>query len=219
MSGGLDGHDVFSLGQAPDGSILAGTEHGIYRLKDAVWQRVGDDTKIAAEGKTAPAEGKTAVVAGKTRRESGRRGSGRRGAAAPARGAEEAVRGERLWLCDDGRDTVCGDLAGVLRSVSSGTSWVQVASVPMDEWRFVAASKGVVAVASLNALEMSADGGRTWRAAAVPAGDATVGAGGGRRRGAVGGRPGRGVLFGEPGSELADGEGNVPARRQQHLLR
>ena len=57
---------------------------------------------------------------------------------------------------------------GVLRSVSSGTSWVQVAPVPKDEWRFAAASKGVVAVASLNALEMSADGGRTWRAAAVP---------------------------------------------------
>jgi len=57
---------------------------------------------------------------------------------------------------------------GVLRSVSSGTAWVQVASVPMDEWRFAAASKGVVAVASLNTLEMSADGGKTWQAAAVP---------------------------------------------------
>ncbi len=34
LSDGLDGHDVFSLGQAPDGTILAGTEHGIYRLKD-----------------------------------------------------------------------------------------------------------------------------------------------------------------------------------------
>ena len=43
LSDGLDGHDVFSLGQAPDDSILAGTEHGIYRLKDSVWQRAGGD--------------------------------------------------------------------------------------------------------------------------------------------------------------------------------
>ena len=38
----------------------------------------------------------------------------------------------------------------------------------MDEWRFVAAYKAVVAVASLNAIEMSWDGGKTWRAVAVP---------------------------------------------------
>ena len=50
LSDGLDGHDVFSLGQAPDGTILAGTEHGIYRLKDGGWQRVGDDTKGRCSG-------------------------------------------------------------------------------------------------------------------------------------------------------------------------
>ena len=43
LSDGLDGHDVFSLGQAPDGTILAGTEHGIYRLKDC---------GLAARGRT-----------------------------------------------------------------------------------------------------------------------------------------------------------------------
>ena len=54
LSDGLDGHDVFSLGQAPDGTILAGTEHGIYRLKDAVWQRVGDDAKSPERAAAAP---------------------------------------------------------------------------------------------------------------------------------------------------------------------
>ncbi len=48
LGDGLDGRDVFSLGQAPDGTMLAGTEHGIYRLKDASWQRAGDDGKVAA---------------------------------------------------------------------------------------------------------------------------------------------------------------------------
>ena len=165
MSGGLDGHDVFSLGQAPDGSILAGTEHGIYRLQGAVWQRVGDDTKIAVEGKTAAAgAGKTAAAAGKT-------SGGKR--QAPTRGAVAARAGKRLeasvyGFAMTGETLYAATSQGVLRSVSSGTSWVQVAPVPMDEWRFAAASKGVVAVASLNAMELSADGGRTWRAAAVP---------------------------------------------------
>ena len=38
-SAGLGGRDVFSLGQASDGTILAGTGHGIYRLNGAMWSR------------------------------------------------------------------------------------------------------------------------------------------------------------------------------------
>ena len=40
-SEGLQGRDVFSLGQAPDGTMIAGTAHGLYRLDGVgVWQRV-----------------------------------------------------------------------------------------------------------------------------------------------------------------------------------
>ena len=41
-SNGLQGRDVFSLGQAPDGTIIAGTAHGLFRLdRDAdAWTRV-----------------------------------------------------------------------------------------------------------------------------------------------------------------------------------
>jgi photosystem II stability/assembly factor-like uncharacterized protein len=170
LSGGLDGHDVFSLGQAPDGSILAGTEHGIYLLTDAVWQRVGDDTKIAVAAKTAPAAaGKTAVVAGKT--SAGKRPAGKRQAAARvaiAAGAGKGFEASVYGFAVSGETLFAATSQGLLRSVTSGTAWAQVASIPMDEWRFVAAYKAVVAVASLNAIEMSWDGGKTWRAAAVP---------------------------------------------------
>ena len=42
LSEGLAGRDVFSLAQAPDGTMLAGTAHGIYRLDAAseTWTRV-----------------------------------------------------------------------------------------------------------------------------------------------------------------------------------
>ena len=41
-SDGLQGRDVFSLGQAPDGTMIAGTAHGIYRLDSTIntWQHV-----------------------------------------------------------------------------------------------------------------------------------------------------------------------------------
>jgi photosystem II stability/assembly factor-like uncharacterized protein len=43
-SSGLDGLDVFSLGQAPDGTMIVGTVHGIFRLdsEGGVWKRVED---------------------------------------------------------------------------------------------------------------------------------------------------------------------------------
>jgi photosystem II stability/assembly factor-like uncharacterized protein len=178
VSDGLDGRDVFSLGQAPDGSMLAGTEHGIYRLTDAVWQRVGDDTKIALAVKTAPAAVKTAPTAGKTAPTAGKTApAGKTAAAGKRQAAARAVvapaAGKRFdasvyGFAVSGETLFAATSQGLLRSVTSGVSWVQVASVPNDEWRFVAAEKAVVAVASLNALEMSADGGKTWHAAAVP---------------------------------------------------
>jgi photosystem II stability/assembly factor-like uncharacterized protein len=43
-SEGLQGLDVFALGQAPDGTFIAGTSHGIFRLDAAsqTWIKVGD---------------------------------------------------------------------------------------------------------------------------------------------------------------------------------
>jgi hypothetical protein len=57
---------------------------------------------------------------------------------------------------------------GLLRSVSSGLKWSGVAAIPMDEYRFLAAAKANVVAASLDAVELSADGGASWRAVALP---------------------------------------------------
>ncbi len=167
VSGGLDGHDVFSLGQAPDGAILAGTEHGIYLLKDAVWQRVGDDTKIAAAVKTAPAAGKTAA-AGKRPVAKGQAVKGETAARVAVAAAGKRFDASVYGFAVSGETLFAATSQGLLRSATSGVTWVQVASVANDEWRFVAAAKAVVAVASLNTLEMSADGGKTWHMATVP---------------------------------------------------
>ena len=41
-SDGLDGRDVFSIGQAPDGTMIAGTSHGLFRLDKLTqaWNRI-----------------------------------------------------------------------------------------------------------------------------------------------------------------------------------
>jgi photosystem II stability/assembly factor-like uncharacterized protein len=170
LSDGLDGHDVFSMSQAPDGTMLAGTEHGIYRLKDAVWQRVGDDAKPAAPAVgAAPAAAKPEVA-----RKAGRPAAKQR---QPVK-ARSAVAAAPLLKSFDGSvygfaltgDTLYAATSqGLQRSVSSGVMWNTVTSIPMGEWRFVAAAKQNVVAASLGVVEMSTDGGKTWQGVALPA--------------------------------------------------
>lgn len=48
-SEGLDGRDVFSLGQAPNGTMIAGTAHGLFRLdaSSQSWTRVEETTIVS----------------------------------------------------------------------------------------------------------------------------------------------------------------------------
>jgi photosystem II stability/assembly factor-like uncharacterized protein len=171
LSDGLDGHDVFSLGQAPDGTILAGTERGIYRLKDGDWLRVGDDAKTAdaagAAVKSAPAATSKRRPASKVApRAAARQPATAHGAvAATLKNFDGTVYGFALT----GETLFAATSDGVLRSASSGLAWSAVASVPMVECRFVAAAKTNVVAASLGAVVMSTDGGNTWHEVKLPA--------------------------------------------------
>jgi photosystem II stability/assembly factor-like uncharacterized protein len=161
LSSGLDGRDVFSLGQAPDGTIVVGTGHGIYRLKDGLWQRAGEDAGGAAAGRkpamvwkvvSKPAA-KPVPVAAKAH-----------GAGAVLKSFDGSVYGFAL----SGETMFAASSEGLLRSASSGVAWSMAPAVPVDEYRFLAAAKSNVVVASLNAVELSVDGGATWQAVALP---------------------------------------------------
>jgi photosystem II stability/assembly factor-like uncharacterized protein len=177
LSDGLDGRDVFSMIQAPDGTILAGTERGIYRLNDALWQRVGDDASAPVmERKGIPATGGAAV--GKKPAPTRRRAAARHQAAKPhAATASPAMKKAAVVKNLDGSvygfarvdDTLYAATSqGLLRSVSSGTTWSVVAPIPLSDVRFVAAEKETLVAAGLNALAMSADGGKTWQTVSLP---------------------------------------------------
>jgi photosystem II stability/assembly factor-like uncharacterized protein len=172
LSDGLDGRDVFSLGQAPDGTILAGTEHGIYRLKDAAWHRVADDEAVAA---AAPAA--ETAKAQPARKPVGKAAARRRTAAKPPVALKAAAKksaalhdfdGSVYGFASAGQMLFAATSQGLLESPSSGVTWSATTAVPLDECRFVAAEKESVLAASMDALELSVDVGRTWQAVTLP---------------------------------------------------
>jgi ligand-binding sensor domain-containing protein len=166
LSDGLDGHDVFSMGQAPDGTILAGTEHGIYRLKDSLWERVGDeDGVVAPVAPDAPAPAAKSKGARRARRKQRQVAKTRAAAAVPT---VKNFDGSVYDLAVSGETLFAATSQGVLRSTTGGTTWNEASSLPVEEWRFVAASQAAVVVASLNAVRISMDGGNTWKAVSLP---------------------------------------------------
>jgi photosystem II stability/assembly factor-like uncharacterized protein len=170
LGDGLAGNDIASLVQAPDGTILAGTGHGVYRLKDEVWQRTGDGDKPPPSPATGIAAKKTITPVARKTAQLQRVGAKRAGTPAVARKIiDESVYG--FAISDTTVYAVTSQ--GFLRSTNNGAAWLPVAGVPVDEWHFVAASKRVVAAASLNESETSSlivslDGGGTWNAATLP---------------------------------------------------
>lgn len=159
LSDGLDGHDIFALGQAPDGTILAGTEHGIYRLKDSMWERVGAETRPGrgALQREAPARAAARMVP-RTPQPARTRGS------ASIKDFDGSVYG----FTTVGETVFAATSQGLLKSVSSGTAWSEVNDSLPDGAEFVASQGTTAAVASLYGLAVSADGGKTWRTAAMP---------------------------------------------------
>jgi hypothetical protein len=62
QSGGLDGRDIFSLSQATDGTILAGTNGGVFRLEGATWRPDGKVVKSATKTSYVVHKGKRSKV-------------------------------------------------------------------------------------------------------------------------------------------------------------
>jgi photosystem II stability/assembly factor-like uncharacterized protein len=161
LSAGLEGRDVFSLVQAPDNTILAGTGHGIFRLKGQSWLRAGerepavtlpDGPKVTA-AKPAAAKARTREVLSKP---------------SIKQTTLPAFDGTVYSFAVSGNAVFAATSRGALRSVDSGMNWEPVPAITLDEPRYLAAAKSWVVAASLDGIEVSADGGNTWHAATLP---------------------------------------------------
>ncbi len=65
-SDGLEGRDVYTLAQAEDGTVLAGTGHGIFRWTGAVWQQDGQLITRTEKQVRVRTSGKAVVPSGTT---------------------------------------------------------------------------------------------------------------------------------------------------------
>ena len=166
-SAGLSGRDVYSLGQASDGTILAGTSHGIYRLNGAMWTR--------ADGSASPRESVPQVAtAQKVAQPSGKR-SATSHAAKPA-AAPKAKEGQSASLFDGsvyaiaqaGDRLYAATSEGLLSSGTAGESWKWVPGLDRQELQFVSVAKGTIVTAGLKNAMVSMDGGKSWEQIKLP---------------------------------------------------
>lgn len=155
-SAGLEGHDVISLGQGPDGSLVAGTRHGIYRSQGATWSRVSDFTLNPPSAPPA---------------RPGRRVAGHTTAAVTHKPVAPHVHDIQATVNSIARggDTLyAATSGGLFRSATSGQSWKEVPGFAPSSWNFVAASKSTVLAANLNSAQVSSDGGEQWTSVKLP---------------------------------------------------
>ncbi len=170
-SAGLNGQDVFSLGQASDGTVLAGTGHGIYRLQGELWGRVNnvslrEHQSPQPEGEKKPAD--SAKAAGRPHRVvPGKAVEAPPGYTFDANVNAIARAGDTLYAATS---------EGLLRSVTAGESWKLVSGLEKDNWSFVVTARSWVVAATLRSAMLSPDGGQMWEPLNLPATLEQVGA-------------------------------------------
>ena len=159
QSAGLAGSDIFSLGQAPDGTILAGTGHGLYSLKNGAWGRIGDASFARApEPSRAPAP---APVKGK--RTTARRPVAKRPAA-----TVKSFDGAVYAILTDGNTLYAATSQGLLTSANSGISWQGVEGAGSEDVYFLGSARSAVLAAGMKTMRLSVDDGKTWKPVVPP---------------------------------------------------
>lgn len=164
-SQGLGGRDVFSLSHAADGTLMAGTGHGVFRLAGGSWI---DSSSLA------PPETPVAVSRPAAKRVKGKSVAAPRSnkAAVPkVPVAKAAARFDDViysLASQDGTE-LAGTSEGLFQSVNNGSTWAPVKALTMPEVRFVAVQGPMQMAAGLRRIALSMDKGASWDVVALPA--------------------------------------------------
>jgi photosystem II stability/assembly factor-like uncharacterized protein len=162
IDNGLDGRDVFALAESPDGTILAGTNHGIFALdKDPAgtsadppapsWSPRGtiENTLVTTATET---HGGKRVTVEKRVKDTGREMDGR-------------VRALDL----SGDAWLASTSGGLFSSVDHGASWQGGPVMGSVEYLSVAAHGDKLVAARGDGVVLSTDAGETWMPISIPA--------------------------------------------------
>lgn len=152
IGAGLNGNDVFSLAMSPSGNLLAGTNHGVYRLSGDKFENVSNRleektrkvTHIVKKHRVTTTE-TTYVPGGKI---------------------EDAVHGVAF---DQGR-WYAATSDGVYASADSGFEWRGGPIVGTHQFAGIAARGNIMLANGATALYVSQDQAKTWHSVALPTG-------------------------------------------------
>jgi photosystem II stability/assembly factor-like uncharacterized protein len=161
-SSGLAGRDVFSMATAPSGTVLAGTNHGIFRLADDTWVDSGEIHGASANHTVAKPSPATKPV------KHGAAKAAARPVPVSRTGAPAQIEGRVHALLSNGRAVYAGTANGLYRGDAAGTGWAQIASVQLAEVHFLASQSPLLAAADLKALKLSPNEGDTWKTVPLP---------------------------------------------------
>jgi len=153
LNAGLAGHDIFSLAQAGNGALIAGTNRGVFLLdgKLARWTPIN----------LVLTEKVTSVVSRAAHSKKKRVTTRRRWIKSELRGrvAQLAVADHRWFAATS---------AGVFSSLDQGHSWHGGPVIGSENFVSIDALGDMVAAATPNLVLLSQDGGSNWSTAALP---------------------------------------------------
>ncbi|MGB7191804.1 MAG: transcriptional regulator [Acidobacteriaceae bacterium] len=191
-SAGLDGRDIFSLGQSTDGEIFAGTSHGLFRWAGTRWEPANRVVNVKTQTTYLKRHGKRIKHT-------------------VAAGAKSSVIDAQVnHLSMSGPVWFAATSDGVYRSTDHGATWM--GPVLNEPYRFVDVHDGVVFAASRIGLRLSEDGGEQWKPVSLPAGLTAVEALATTPEGYlwVGGR--EGAFYSHDHGQTWQSVGNLPVR-------
>jgi len=162
VSGGLEGSDVFSLGMAGDGTLLAGTGHGVFRMQDGAWAASNDmvspPVPLAAPAPVKPVTRKPGTHAAAPARKP----------VAPTPPPPQQLDAVVYSIVRADQGIYAGTSNGVDRSVDNGKTWAAVSTLQMPETHFIAVQGKMVLAAGLKRMALSVDEGAGWDAVPLP---------------------------------------------------
>ena len=163
ISNGLGTRDVFTLRQAEDGEVLAGTNRGIFTLNQTsyVWKAVSSGNNGMPSIVTVPKIPKKSVLRKVVRRRASR--------IIAARPPSDTPVDRRVTALDfaDGK-WFAATSAGFFTSANQGKNWIGGPVLGFKNFVAVHAAPEMLLLASRNALVISPDGGNTWKLTNLP---------------------------------------------------
>jgi photosystem II stability/assembly factor-like uncharacterized protein len=157
ISQGLDGRDVFSLSEAQDGTVLAGTSHGIFALapgagnvSESSWSPKNTIQNTLIKKSTVMRRGKKINVE----------------KAVPQKAVE--LDGRVYALDISGDSWLASTTSGLLTSKDHGATWQGGPVLGASQYITAAAHGSTMAAAQRDGLVVSSDAGATWMPAVLP---------------------------------------------------